>query len=188
MPFYKLQGRKTLADMGPFFRKVGSTLFRFMPRELDDLSEYLLEAVQKYVPVRTGALKMSLVAEANINMIAVVARAEMLLSSEYQKDYAEFVEAGVFGKDMSRLIRTPKKGGPSLVMSPESTGGAMPFEVDDDMLVAITEYARETVGGYAQFMRAGMYDAMPELLFRFSVIIEKKVKREYYRLSGGLAG
>ncbi len=85
---------------------------------------------------------------------------------------------------MSRLVRTPQKGGPSIVMSPEGMGGGFPMMEQGDMLVAITEYARKTVGGYAQFMRAGIYDAMPALLARFSAVIDRKVKKQYYSLGG----
>jgi len=173
MSFYKLQGRKYLPNIGKFFRKMGANVFRFMPGELKDLSKILLENVRKYVPKDTGTLSSSLVAEANINSIQIVALSSIQLSSQYMKEYAQFVEAGVFGKDVSRLVPTPEFGGPSVVRSPE--------DINYDLLnmLQATRLAHETLHGYAQFMRAGIYDTFPILLKYLSKLISDKVKREY---------
>lgn len=179
MPIYKLAGKVNLSDIGIFFRVLGANIFRFLPRELDDLSNYLLEKVKQYVPVRTGTLKSSLIAEANINSIQVVAQSQILLSSEYKKEYAKYVEAGVFGKDMSKMIPTPGFGGPSIVRSP----GSVPDIVERTFMMALGEIAQQTINGYAQFMRAGIYDAFPEIVRSLRQIIQSKVIRTYRKLS-----
>jgi hypothetical protein len=182
MPLYKLTGRVHLANIGRFFRRAGTNIFRFMPGELKDFSEELLEAVKRYVPVDTGTLKSSLVAEANYNSIQVVARTSIMMDSAYKKDYAEYVEAGIFGKDKSRLIKTPEFGGESVVRSPGSFGEA-DAELYANMKIA-QEAAHETAHGYAQFMRAGIYDVMPLLMKNMRRIIIPKVMGHAKALQG----
>ncbi len=181
--FYKVQGYANTKMMGRFFRKIGSNLFRFRPRELQDLSGILLANVQRYVPVRTGVLKSSLMAQADINAIIVVAQASIQLTSEYRKEYAEWVEAGVFGKDESRMIKTPDYGGPHLVMSPAGAD-MMNEQIDFELMMAVAgQEAQATVNGFAQFMRAGLYDTMPALIQHFRRIIKAKVLSEYRAIS-----
>ena len=179
MGVYKLQGRAHLKDIGRFFRKAGSNLFRFLPGELKDMSKELLEAVHKYVPVDTGVLKSSLIAEANYNSIQVVARSIIQLSSPYEKEYAEYVEAGVFGKDKSRLIETPDKGGPRVVRAPESFGEDLE---GFDRLTEAGRVAQRITHGYAQFMRAGIADVLPKLMRTLRRIMDPKWLHEagYY--------
>ena len=57
MAIYKLTGRAHLKDIGRFFRMAGTNIFRFMPGELGEMSDELLAAVKRYVPVDTGILK-----------------------------------------------------------------------------------------------------------------------------------
>lgn len=179
---YKLAGRADLRNIGKFFRRIGANVFRFRPGELKDFSELLLANVRKYVPKRTGVLTTSLTAQADYNAIMVFARAEIQLSSEYKKEYAEWVEAGVFGKDISRLVPTPGEyGGPMFVITPEGVSGLSEAEVIEQFAQS-SEFARETASGYAQFMRAGLTDTMPILLKNLRVIIQNKYVRQY----GGL--
>lgn len=173
---YKLTGRAWLGDIGRFFRTAGTNVFRFLPGELRDLSEYLLEKVKEYVPVRTGILKSSLMAQADINAIQVVARTDIQVLSEYAKEYAEYVEAGVFGKDKTKMIKTPHMGGPILVKSPKFTEGNI---LDRIVAQALGEAAIEVQNGYAQFMRAGIFDAMPVIIENLKRIIDYKAMKEY---------
>jgi hypothetical protein len=179
MPIYKLQGRAHLSGIGRWFRAAGFNAFRFMPGELQDLSDELLDAVKAYVPVRTGVLESSLVAQANINAIQVVARTDVMMNSEYAKDYAGYVEAGVFGKDESRVIKTPQRGGPIFVKSPKSYEGAQWGDAIIDQALGIA--AHQVQNGYAQFMRAGIYDFFPKLLRHFSRVIPYKLKQTFRR-------
>jgi hypothetical protein len=173
IPIYKLTGRAHLKDIGRFFRTAGTNIFRFLPGELQEMSNELLESVKQYVPVRTGTLQSSLIAQAEYNAIQVVARTAIMEDSAYRKDYAEFVEAGVFGKDKSRVIPTPDFGGPALVKSPKAFEGDI---IEQLTSAAIGEAAHEVEHGYAQFMRAGIYDVWPKLLSMFSRIIDPRWK------------
>jgi len=178
MGIYKLQGKAHLKNIGRFFTIAGKNIFRFMPGELDDLSEGLLESVKQYVPVRTGTLRSSLVASAYMNAIEVVARTDILISSEYAKEYAGYVEAGVFGKDETRLIKTPQEGGPILVKSPKAYEGSLDSaEMYIDQ--AVGEAAYKVINGYAQFMRAGIYDYFPTLMKSLARFIQYKAKKTY---------
>ncbi len=182
MPLYKLQGRVHLNNLGKFFRRAGTNIFRFMPGELLEYSEGLLEAVKQYVPVDTGTLRSSLIAEANYNSIQVVARTTIMMDSAYKKDYAGYVEAGIFGKDKSRLIETPDFGGEAVVRSPGSFGES-DAELYANMKIA-QEAAHETTHGYAQFMRAGIYDFLPTLIKGLRRIISPKVLHTHRSLMG----
>jgi len=173
-----MQGRADLRSVGKFFSKCGANIFRFRPGELQDFSKLLLDNVRKYVPIRTGVLTSSLFAKADYNAIMVVARAEIQFGSDYRKQYAEWVEAGVFGKEQSRLVRTPGEeyGGPMFVITPESM---MNMEEISQEFKSSTEFARKTAHGYAQFMRAGLTDTMPTLLRNLRIIIQNKYVRQY---------
>ena len=177
---YKLAGRADLRNMGKFFQRIGANVFRFRPGEMKDFSKLLLANVQKYVPKRTGILSTSLVAQADYNAIMVVARTDIQLSSGYQKEYAEYVEAGVFGKEQSRLVPTPgEHGGPMFVMTPETVVETGEMESVLAWAERSTEFAKATAHGYAQFMRAGLTDTMPTLLRNLRVIIQDKYVRQY---------
>lgn len=176
---YKLAGRADLRNIGKMFQRIGANVFRFRPGELKDFSNLLLANVQKYVPKRTGVLSTSLVAQAHYNAISVTARADIQLTSDYRKEYAEYVEAGVFGKEQSRLVPTPgEHGGPMFVITPERVA-----DIDiEESFAQSTEFARQTAHGYAQFMRAGLTDTMPTLLRNLRVIIQNKYVKQYVGL------
>lgn len=187
----RLIGTRPFTKIGKFFSSLGYDFLNFTAAELSDISRDLYENVMKYIPVRTGLLKSKTTATATNNRIEVYSAVK----------YAVWVEVGVFGKDKSRLVKTADYGGMDLVRSPNprvteiedfynvKEGERLPYEARYSRFFVKEDYntiyeAQKIVNGWAQYMRAALWDTFPLLIKHFRRIIDHKIKKNFLKLSG----
>ena len=157
---------KPLSQIGNFFTMMGVSFKSYRSDELVDLSDDLVANVKRHAPRNTGLLKSRISGTARANLIEVRTAVH----------YAVWVELGIFGKDKTRFIATPEYGGTIFVRSPvgaqemmshiqKSFGDEMEvgqFEVIERYIM--TETARRIRNGWAQYMRAGLYETLPQII------------------------
>ena len=175
---------KPLSQIGSFFTMLGYSFKVFRSDELVDLSDELLRNVKKYAPKNTGLLKSRISATAKKNLIEVRTAVH----------YAVWVELGVFGKDKTKLIKTPEYGGTILVRSPEGAEQIMneitsefgedisPEQISEVTQFVAAETARRIRNGWAQYMRAGLYDTLPKIITHFRSVLSKKFVRTFEKV------
>ena len=166
-----------LSRIGEFFTMMGYSFKVFKKSELQSITDELVLNVKKYAPRNTGLLKSRIMGTSKQNYLEV----------STMVDYAVWVEVGVFGKDKSKMIATPEFGGTIFVRSPDSFGsivgelGEGMSEENAQMLVQYlaAQTANRIRNGYAQFMRAGLYDTMPTIIKTFKKTISNKIVESF---------
>ena len=167
---------KPLSQIGNFFTMMGVSFKSFRQDELVDLSDDLVRNVKRHAPMNTGLLKSRITGTARKDLIEVRTAVH----------YAVWVELGIFGKDKTRFIATPEYGGTIFVRSPVGAKEMMShiqknfgdnleagqFEVIERYIM--TETARRIRNGWAQYMRAGLYDTIPQIITHFRYVLSNK--------------